>query len=284
MKKMLFVFFALCISLNINLTQLSAQIIEAPTLDSFEEALKELDANSLVLLDVDDTLLMPKDCILQSNAERYVLQYSKDAYLETNKNAPKNIPALIWAKMQYETVNPKLVDIVQDLQIKNIKTIAFTNAPIGPHDSIPSMEDWRIEHLKQNQFDFSSAFPDFPLLPFDLNTGIFARFKTPAPVLFKLGVLYANGQHKGPVLKAFLKVINCKPSIIFFLDDRLDYLKSVEKALEGSDIAFVGFHYTEAKAKPCKVNGPVARFQFLHLYRDGEWLNDDEAAAHILQN
>ena len=273
MQKILFTLFTSCLLF----TQLSALIIEAPNLNRFEETLETIDQQSLVLFDVDETLLIPKDLILNPYAREAWNQYAK----ETIEN-PEIVPpgkyddeyffGQVLAKIEYEVVDPKVAEIIRSLQRRNIKTIAFTRMPVGSLGVIPSMEDWRIEHLKKHQFDFSPAFPQFPEIKINvLSTGISS--------LFKQGMLCANKQDKGPVFTAFLDAIQWKPSQVVFIDNRLDYLKSVEIALEGTGIEFIGFHYRDVENRPRIVNEHLAKFQLMHLAKTGEWLGDQEASA-----
>lgn len=273
MKKILLLLFISCLLF----TQLSALIVEAPNLDRFEEVLKTIDQQSLVLFDVDETLLIPKDLILNPYAREAWNQYAK----ETIEN-PEIVPpgkyddeyflGQVLFKIEYEVVDPKVVEIIRSLQRRNIKTIAFTRMPVGSLGVIPSLEDWRIEHLKKHQFDFSAVFPQFPEIKINvLNTGILS--------LFKKGMLCANKQDKGPVFTAFLEAIQWKPLQVIFIDNRLDYLKSVEAALVGTGIEFIGFHYKDVENRPRIVNDRLAKFQLMHLAQTGEWLSDQEASA-----
>lgn len=273
MKKILITLFASCLIF----TQLRAVIIEAPNLNQFEETLKTIDQQSLVLFDVDETLLFPKDLILNHYAKEIWNRYAK----ETIDNPEIVLPGKcddqyflgqVFSKIEYEVVDPKIVEIVRSLQSRNIKTIAFTKMFVGSFGIISSMEDWRIEHLKKHQFDFSGAFPQFQEMKINvLSTGISS--------LFKKGVLCANKQAKGPVLIAFLEAIQWRPSQVIFIDNRLDYLKSVEIALEKTGIEFIGFHYRDVENRPCVVNEHLAKFQLMHLAKTGEWLSDQEASA-----
>lgn len=258
-------------------TQLQAVIIEAPNLNQFEESLQTIDQQSLVLFDVDETLLLPKDLILNPYAREIWNQYAKET-IENSEIVPPGkyddqyFFGQVLSKIEYEVVDPKIVEIIRSLQSRDIKTIAFTRMPIGSLGIIPSMEDWRIEHLKKHQFDFSKAFPQFEEIKIDvLSTGI--------PSLFKKGMLCANKQDKGPVFITFLEAIQWKPLQVIFIDNRLDYLKSVENALDGTGIEFIGFHYRDVENRPRFVNEYLAKFQLMHLAKTGDWLSDQEAAA-----
>lgn len=275
MKKILFALF----TAYQFLAQLNAVIIEVPNLNQFEEFLEAVDPQSLVLFDVDETLLVPKDLILNPNVRELLNKYAK----ETIEN-PKIVPpgkykdnyfiGQVLSKIEYEVVDPKVVEIIHSLQYRNIKTIAFTRMSVGPLGIIPSLENWRLEHLEKHHFDFSTAFPQFEEIWIHvLRTGI--------PSLFKKGMLCANKQDKGPVFIAFLEAIQWRPSKVIFIDNRFDYLKSVETALEGTGIEFIGFHYKEVENRTLIVNEHIAKFQLLHLAQTGEWLSDQEAETII---
>lgn len=278
MKKILFSLFASFLFF----TYLSAVIVEAPNLDQFEKALETVDQHSFILFDVDETLLVQKDLILNPNVREIFNKYAK----ETIEN-PEIVPrgkydnnyffAQVLSKIEYEVVDLKVVEIIRSLQSRNIKNIAFTRMFTGSLGIIPSMEDWRLEHLKKHHIDFSEAFPQFQEMRIDvLSTGI--------PSLFKKGMLCANNQDKGPVFVAFLEAIQWRPSKVIFIDNRLDYLKSVENALERTGIEFIGFHYKEVENRPHIVNEQIAKFQLLHLAQTGEWLSDQEAEARIMSD
>ena len=68
--------------------QLRAVIIEVPNLNRFEETLKTVDQQSLVIFDVDETLLIAKDMLLKPNVREIWNQYAK----ETIEN-PEIVPS-----------------------------------------------------------------------------------------------------------------------------------------------------------------------------------------------
>lgn len=257
---------------------LHALIVEAPNLEVFQQALLKSDTNSLVLLDVDETLIIPKDLILRPCARKIWEKYAQ----QTLKN-PEIVPpekyekdyflSLVLSRMQYKLVDPEILNVIENLQKRQIKTIAFTKMTTGSSGVIPSLEDWRIAHLLKLNIDFSEAFPHFPSVQLEETNGRAA--------VFKQGVLCANKQDKGPVLIAFLAHIKWQPKKIFFLDNRLDYLQSVEQSLKGTGIEFIGFHYTAVENEACIVDEELAQFQLMHLAKTGIWLSDEEANLNI---
>jgi hypothetical protein len=255
---------------------ISALILEAPHLDPFEKIVNSSDQETLVLFDVDETLLVAKDRILRPCAREFFKKRVGEI-LENSENVPQGkfnedyLLGHILARIEYEVVDSKILFIIESLQRKNIKAIAFTRMNTGPCGIIPSLEEWRIEHLKKHSIDFSQAFPQFPeLIIEDLES-------SGRSALFKSGVLCANKQNKGPVLAAFLDQIGFKPSRVIFIDNRMDYLESVEESLRNKEIDFVGFHYTDVEDRLCLINEKLADYQIEHLIKTDIWLSEKEA-------
>jgi hypothetical protein len=253
-----------------------ATIVEAPDLKPLEQALVSADEQTLVLLDVDDTLIKPSDQIFHPKA-RPLWENLNQSILKNPEIVPDNkypkryLFSQMLLRTDFSVVDPKIVSIINDLKKRNITTIGFTKMHSGLLGAIQNVADWRIDQLKKHQIDFSdnlAHLSDLECSLPDINV---------TPPYFKDGILFANKLAKGPALAAFLEFFDKKPKKIIFLDDRLDYLQSVEKALEGSSIEFIGFHYTAVANKPCTVNEQVAEYQFLHLALNGIWLTDDEA-------
>lgn len=255
--------------------QLFATITETANLQPLEKLIPQLDEHSLVLFDVDETLIIPEDVILRPCAKEQAEKLTKDI-LENTKFVRKGkykdgyLLSKVFSKMKFIIIDPTVLSLIQQLQQKGVKTIAFTAMQTGPFGVIPNMENWRIQQLHALGIDFSSAFPNHPY------TALKTTIKGPNP-LFKQGVLATDNVPKGTVLKTFLDIIRWKPTKVVFIDNSLANLKTVETALGELKIDFIGFHYTAANTYPCQVDLKLAEIQFRHLAEFGEWLRDSEA-------
>jgi hypothetical protein len=265
------------LAFSLSLIDANALIIATPNLQLFEKALQRVDQQTLVLFDVDDTLIVSKDRILRCTVREFFNQYKHEAWKRYGFPPEKEELFLsqIFAKMEFELLDPKIVKLIHALQKQNIKTIAFTRMNTGAFGIIPNMQDWRLQQLKNFRIDFSPAFPEYKEIRIE------AELTGNKPSSFKQGLLCANRQDKGPVLAAFLKKIEWKPARVFFIDDRLDYLESVEASLQNSGIEFFGFHYTEKENHPIIIDEEVAKFQVMHLTKTGIWLSETEASQSI---
>jgi hypothetical protein len=254
---------------------LSAKIIE---IDSFQDSLQEiqsLDKNSLVLFDVDNTLIIMADGLLGPHGERYrqgaIQRLSSISTLSSNSYKEGYLYSQVLIKAKWIVVEDQSRQLVNSLLSKGIPTIAFTAADSGKMGYIESMADWRISQLAELGFDFSSSFSDSNFLLFPKKIQ-FEHFP-----MFKSGVLFSSDHTKGHVIKQFLSAIPLTPSKVVFFDDKLSYLKSVERAMDKLGITFIGYHYLAAEKLPNNFDKQLAIFQIKQLIEHGEWLNDHEA-------
>lgn len=103
------------------------------------------------------------------------------------------------------------------------------------------IEDRRHAELSRVGIDFSLSFPDVAEIVFtDFNAPVLGSYP-----LFKNGILLTNDNDKGEVLVRFLKILAWKPTLIVFVDDRIEHLLAVARALQlyYPEITFIGLHF-----------------------------------------
>ncbi len=252
-------------------------IIDVTNLTLIEHELNKTDRNSLVLFDVDYTLLLPKDAILRPCGRTLKAKLVKEI-LENPVLVPVGkytdgflrSQAILQAKS--ELVDPSVLVLLQRLKRNGVPTIALTLVEAGRLGAIASMADWRLREMKELGLVFDWSFPEVGYTEFAKEPG---RSTAPA---YKGGILFSARHSKGPIFKAFLEKAKWKPNKVVFIDDNRPFLQSVEAAAADLGIPFIGFHYTGADLLPCEVDEQLAEFQFRYLASHGEWLGDE--AAH----
>lgn len=263
---------------------LSSQIVELDSFEHLEERAGPLDEHTLLMLDVDDTLAVGGDAIWHLKAEKLRDQIIAELIANPARTffPHGNYPAGYLHGKVFEKFEPRSIlvepitpHLVRELQNRGVKVIAFTAATGGRLGMVESVADLRHKKLKRLGFVFDNTFPEIGFLEFPQEPG------KDGPPLFHGGVLFSCGHAKGEVLLHFLPEIDCYPHKVVMVDDSLSQLQSIEKALEGSGIEFVGLHYRAAEHLPYRVDEDLARFQFRHLAEMGEWLHDDEARLHF---
>lgn len=261
--RLLFVLTALCLLSG----KLQGTITQIENLERFEQTVANLGTCDLVLFDVDSVLLVPDDAILRPVGKPFLKKLI--AMLESNANYSKeDLWGRVLAGMTVSLVDERMPSVVRALQQRDIPTIAFTACWSGKLGPLQSCADWRIGQLRELGFDFSRAFSHVGFWQHSHGTA------SDHPPTFKSGVLFSPHQPKGDTLQHFLKAAAWMPKCIVFIDDREDYLKSVEAAAKDLGIEFQGFHYTAVLHLPCTFDERIADIQLRHLVEQGEWLSD----------
>lgn len=241
----------------------AGEIITTNDFSLIEKASNRLDRDSLVLFDVDATLIVPDDVLLKPKRKEFfehlIASYTdRDLFREIRMKAPHTL------------VDDRSIRLVQNLQQNKIPVIAFTAAP----SKVRGVEEpgvWRVDELQRYGFDFSSAFPNLNFLELPKT-----ETQQHAP-LFKSGVLYSSFHSKGDVLIVFLQKIGLNPKKVIFVDDELKHVQSVVASLDQQDIPCIGIHYTAADEGSCNLNEKQARFQINYFIQHDVWLGDKES-------
>ncbi|PIS00703.1 MAG: hypothetical protein COT84_06125 [Chlamydiae bacterium CG10_big_fil_rev_8_21_14_0_10_35_9] len=236
---------------------------------------KEADENTLVLWDVDQTLITPKDAILKPKWNKLLDQLMGGKKVIKDESGNKRyIFREILMHAEHSLLDNGLPSFVEKLQKKGIPTIAFTAAPGGKIGEVDSFIDWRIDELKKFGFDFSHSFPDTQLL--NLPKDEDKEF----PPVYKSGVLITSLHDKGPVLTNFFAQLGWTPKKVIFIDDQESNIESVASSLDGQ-VQTIGIEFTGAADLPSKVDESVGKYQVDHFQETGEWISQNQAESNI---
>ncbi len=247
----------------------AGQIITTNDFSDIEIECSSLNKNSLLLFDVDATLIVPNDAILKPKAkdffEKLVASYTdRDLFRE------------IRMKASHSVVDSRSVDFIRMLQKHKVPILALTAAPAKVKGSECS-GNWRVDELRRFGFDFQNIFQRYNCIMLPKSE------QYQQSPMFKLGVLYSSFHPKGDILIAFLQHLNLNPEKIIFVDDELKHVQSVISCLDKAGIQCVGIHYTAANEMPCDLNLELARFQVNFFVENDVWLSDKEG-LDILSN
>lgn len=254
------------------LAPLSSIIIEADDLKEIAGHFQKLDQHSLLLWDVDSTLIIPSDQVLKPGNEDFLDELNAHYLSDKSEEELTALVSRIYHRMPFCLVDEQVVDLISNLQKRSIPMLGLTAMRTGSFGIIESMEIWRVNQLRSLRIDFSLVFPQ--------HSGLHWQETTPYNGLpaFKEGIICCDHLPKGIVLTTFLQKINWRPNDVLFIDDNLDFLQSVEGAMEALNIPFTGVHYraVEKMISPA-VDKEMGHRQFQALVNRKIWLSDAEA-------
>jgi len=235
------------------------------------QAIQKACFQTLVIFDVDDVVMEPRDQILQSPYRNSLEPLYQDLEKRFPEEEVKKLGSIIYLSRQNKLVDLKLLPLFKLIEEKKAPFIFLTNSWVGPFGKIPSLEDWRITELKRLGIPLSQAF---------LATQAFTFKALPSQdpqrfPLFKEGILFTCEVEKGKVLGAFLNQISFQPHQIIFIDDKEKYLRSVATFCHQAKIAFKGFHYKAVESRPfLPLDKERAVLQFKLLETNHIWMSD----------
>ena len=243
---------------SLTLFAATSQIIETP---HFKEICNYTNEETLVILDIDDTLLVPKQTLGTDVWFCY--------QLEKNSAAPNPLDKTLsqWEAIRHlsdmQIVEEGSDKIVSDLQNKNIRVMGLTTQGLA-------LATRTHNQLKENNINLSKSAPSQEDHYFLNGHG----------VLYRKGILFTAGSPKGPALEKLLKEMNYHPKKILFINDKKSHLLDVASSMEKLNIPFIGLRYTYSDPRVASFNPKIAEIQF-HKSNFGHILSDTEAKLYL---
>lgn len=188
---------------------------KAEDLQIIRDIIDNLDKKTLVVFDVDDTLIRKK---------------KEQGYPSISNGA--------------DLIHDTTPQLIRDLQEKEVKVIALThnlseketmNWLDSTQGEIMPFYQFRFRQLAQEKIgiDFSGAFPNIEHTYLSISTAFSTCFHISRHPCFYKGIIFTNTiSDKGIVLSAFLDQFELSPNFIIFIDDNLQQNIVVAKSLE----------------------------------------------------
>lgn len=249
--------FFLAIFLN-----LSAKIVET---GHFNEITQYVTPDTLVILDIDDTLLIPAQALGTDVWFRERLKHYQD-------QEEKPLIALDKALAEWEAVRQltRVVlvekgtdEVVKSLQKNHTVVMGLTTQGLA-------LATCTINQLASLNIDLSLTAPykdDY-------------YFMNRLGVLYRQGILFTSGTDKGVALLKFLDAAGFCPKHIVFINDKEAHLKDVEKSVIERKIDYDGLRYSYSDQRVNTYDKQIANIQW-ERSSFGKILSDEEAKALI---
>jgi hypothetical protein len=250
-----FIFLSLCLFIT---TLSQAEVIET---QHFKEIQNHLSSDTLILLDIDDTLLIPVQMLGCDEWFQCRLEFHQSQGLSKNDSLEKSLAE--WEAVRHltkmEIVEPGSEAVVAALQKQNYKVMGFTTQGLA-------LATRTCQQLNEAGIDLACSAPSS--CDHYLTVGEHG-------VLFRGGILFTSGSHKGKALFGFLDQLGYFPKRIVFINDKASHLRSVEETAQERGIEFIGLRYAYSDAKKAAFDKKIAAYQFsystfTHLVSDEE--------------
>lgn len=238
--------------------------VQHPILEiySFAEgvAFHDIQPDTLVIFDVDQTLIQPVDTYPANENSPEAEQFRNALVQRYPKTDWVKLASIMLKQAERPLVESRIIEQIKQLQARGVNIIACTSMNTGAYGVIPLMEEWRYNHLKS--LGFEGSFAD-TVLPLNINGK--------KPVLYK-GIFATDTVPKGIALGALFDELDYQPKKIVFFDDSLEYIVSVSQMCKGRGIEFFGYIYKGARSVLWNENVAATQAQILMVGQ--QWVPD----------
>lgn len=216
-------------------------IYKHSVINSIDEAALELaqaNQDTLVIFDLDDTLLEPIDPIFQSRFHTRVDMTKK-----------KELPELSFLKElsffnQRHLVEPQIASIIKDLHHKHAPTFVLSAFSGGSYGNVKDIHEFRHQELIANNIDFDQPLPiDSQALSDELENKTWGK----PFVALKHGILSCHRERKSFIVSLFIHHMQRRPNKVIFIDDDARNFFQFKETLEPLELLAIStYHYCAA--------------------------------------
>ena len=212
---------------------LCAEIMVTKDMQDIESHLKNADENTLVVFDIDNTLIVPETPAFQIphvNLKKTLLKHIVPHWTEDEFGIAISIISLEGIGILLDENTPKIID---NLQEKGVKCIALTALSTGHYEGFKDIFTHRANQLKKHEIDFSNSSPHTDYVVFKHLKEEIGSY--PAS---RDGIVMSNGEinEKGDVLLAYLDEAKWSPQFVLFVDDRKSHVENMSSILDKKGI------------------------------------------------
>ncbi len=245
-------FFRIIVLLSMSLCSINLfsqdRLVKILDTDKMEELMSHVDKDTLVVFDIDNTILSPAQELGTDQWFYYYWNKHIEAGIEKNEALAKVLS--LWSRIQLNTeveaIEKQTPSIIRELQNNDVKVIGLTTRHITlAYCTLGQLNALNI-NMKNN-----------PLLTTNLS------LDTDYPSNYIEGVLFSGGSHKGEALKTLFKRLGFEPKKIIFINDKEKYLHEVAAIVD--EVDYIGIRYGAVDDKVESFNAEIADVQ-LHYF------------------
>ncbi|MCH9630417.1 MAG: hypothetical protein S4CHLAM37_04160 [Chlamydiia bacterium] len=231
---------------------LPAEISMSKNMNDLEYHLENACENTLIVFDIDNTLIVPETAAFQIpnvKPRKKLLKHIVPSWTENELGIAISLMGLEGMGILLDKSTPELI---QRLQKKGVRCIALTALNTGLYEGYKDIFAHRANQLKKHGIDFSDSAPHTEYTVFNQLTKEVGCY--PAA---RDGIVMSNGEknEKGHVLLAYLDRANWSPEFVVFVDDKKSHVENMSSILNEKGIKNTCVHFEKIKDfEPSPIN------------------------------
>lgn len=223
-------------------------IAEIREISSFKEIREHLQLPSLLILDIDNTLIFPAQEMGSDQWFHSRIDFYRQRGYSYSEALERALPE--WEAIQNITqvklVEPYISNFMKEAQEDgSLHVMGMTTRGLA-------LATRTVHQLESVGIQFTKSAPSNEELPF-FNSKV---------ILYKKGIFFTSGTHKGKALKQLLEKLDYRPQNIVFVNDKRGHLRQVEETMEDAGIPFIGLRYGYLDQKVRNFRKDIASVQF----------------------
>jgi hypothetical protein len=231
-----------------------------------KELLNWVDKDSIIIVEIDDVVIMPKSKMFSGNGNPYRFFITNLINLSSYVPEYKEVVVSWLSQRKVRLVEDEWKDFVKQAKKKKAKVYGIVSVPF----LINNYEKKRALELKELGIIFSKN----KKLK---NKDVILDKKDGRPVFFYKGIIFAAEQNRDEIIKAFFDKIGGHPKKLLTFDNIKYRVKQIDRSVGIYNMDYFNTHYlavTEAGDQPIP---KIVRFQQRELIENLKWLEDDIA-------
>lgn len=250
-----------------------AKIIKAYSVNDkqVQNLLNAVDENTLVLIEIDETLITPSSNMFRYNGNMYY------TFINDLANQAKQIPALNQAIITW--LSDRKIMLVEDQwpiliqKMQNVGALVFGLNYMNKHVTtlIGNLGNWRNDELTNIGIHFTDQL-------YSQKSFIINEINIPKHVnsFFYKGVLFTGSFEKAKTILDFINLTKIQPKKVIVFDHNLKTLKKIQSVLRVLDTQYYGVEYLQVFQIPGKTDVDIVKFQQNALINYGKWFEDSK--------
>jgi len=241
--------------------------VNSPIIKKIEEW---VDKQTIVFIEIDDTLMMPKSLMFSFDSNPYRLFI--DDLISLGKRMPAyNTRVAVWYQQrQVKLVENSWLDFINRLKEKGATVYGICSMPLH----LLNIEEKRYTEAKDIGITFSDSINKQQDMVIEKKEAWFSRF-------YK-GIIFTGPYSKSHTLLEFLRLTNV-PSKMLIISSIEHEVEAIDSALRVFNMDYYSVHYLGSREIRGKPDNELVKLQQQELIQNSKWLEDD-AAKLLLQS
>lgn len=230
-------------------TFLFGRIVETQNFDDILIYLEQAPSKTMVVCDIDNTLIMPREPLGSVAWGEYLLKRLQSKGV--SKKDSEIIEHILWKTIQpcieVQTVDPRTAEIIEELKRRQIPVLGLTaRFPEESWFTFDQLQSVNIDLTPQNELP--QKLLQIPLEP---------------AAAYEKGILFSTTLNKkSSVLIKFLELHKMDLGGIIFVDDKLHHVEDVEKTCKMLGIECIGVRFSGADESVKRFDAAKAELQW----------------------